>query len=273
MGLYENVKEAADFLIQKAGQEIEFGLILGSGLGELAERVENPTAIAFGEIPNFPTSTVQGHKGRLVIGTLKGKKVAVMQGRIHVYEGYPLNQTTLPVRVMKAMGAHTLVVTNSCGGIHPRFNPGDLMLINDHINLMGVNPLIGPNDDRLGVRFPPMAGAYSHEYRQLAHKVAREKGITLKEGIYCALTGPAYETPAEVRFLERSGADAVGMSTVPEVLVARHSELEVLGISCVTNVLHQEPSQDTHHEVLAAANEAGPRFQDLILGFIEEHTK
>ena len=191
MGLYENVKEAADFLIQKAGQEIEFGLILGSGLGELAERVENPTAIAFGEIPNFPTSTVQGHKGRLVIGTLKGKKVAVMQGRIHVYEGYPLNQTTLPVRVMKAMGAHTLVVTNSCGGIHPRFNPGDLMLINDHINLMGVNPLIGPNDDRLGVRFPPMAGAYSHEYRQLAHKVAREKGITLKEGIYCALTGPA----------------------------------------------------------------------------------
>ena len=273
MGLYENVKEAADFLIQKAGQEIEFGLVLGSGLGELAERVEEATSLAFGEIPHFPSSTVQGHKGRLVIGTLKGKKVAVMQGRIHVYEGYPLSQTTLPVRVMKAMGAHTLVVTNSCGGIHPRFNPGDLMLINDHINLMGVNPLIGPNDDRLGVRFPPMAGAYNHAYRQLAHKVAREQGITLKEGIYCALTGPAYETPAEVRFLERSGADAVGMSTVPEVLVARHSGLEVLGISCVTNVLHQGPSQDTHHEVLAAANEAGPRFQSVIMGFIEEHTR
>ncbi len=172
---------------------------------------------------------------------------------------------------MRALGAHSLIVTNSAGGIHPRFNPGDLMLINDHINMTGTSPLIGENDDRLGVRFPPMAGAYSHVYRQLAHSVARVQGVTLKEGIYCALTGPAYETPAEIRFIERAGADAVGMSTVPEVLVARHSEMEVLGISCITNVLHQGPSKDTHHEVLEAANAAGPSMQKVILGFLEEH--
>lgn len=268
MGLYEDVLEARDFLQQKIGGDIEFGLILGSGLGALAEKVEDQQAFPFAEIPNFPKSTVQGHKGRLVVGTLQGRRVAVMQGRVHVYEGYPLARITLPVRVMKALGAHTLVVTNSCGGIHTRFVPGDLMLINDHINMMGDSPLIGPNDDRLGERFPPMANAYNPAYRQLAHKIAREAGVTLKEGIYCALTGPAYETPAEIRFLERGGADAVGMSTVPEVLVARHSNMEVLGIACVTNVLHQGPSQDTHHEVLEAANAAGPNMEKIILGFL-----
>lgn len=272
MGLYEDVIEAADFLREKTGGDIEFGLILGSGLGELAELVENPAALPFSEIPHFPASTVPGHKGRFVVGTLKGKRVAVMQGRIHVYEGYPLDRITLPVRVMKHLGAHSLIVTNSCGGIHTRFNPGDLMMLNDHINLMGQNPLIGPNDDRLGVRFPPMSNAYSPRYRARAHEIARENGVTLKEGIYCALTGPAYETPAEIRFLERGGADAVGMSTVPEVLVARHSGMEVLGLACVTNVLHQGPSQDTHHEVLDQANKAGPKLQKLILGFLEAHT-
>lgn len=271
MGLYEDVMEAADFLREKAGGELEFGLILGSGLGDLADLVEDAVAIPFKEIPNFPASTVAGHKGRLVMGTLKGRRVAVMQGRIHVYEGYPLDRITLPVRVMKALGAHSLIVTNSCGGIHTRFVPGDLMMLNDHINLMGNSPLIGPNDDRLGVRFPPMSNAYSPRYRALAHEIARKEGVTLKEGIYCALTGPAYETPAEIRFLERGGADAVGMSTVPEVLVARHSELEVLGIACVTNVLHQGPSQDTHHEVLDQANKAGPKLQKVILGFLEAH--
>lgn len=265
--------EAADFLSKEIGHEIEFGLILGSGLGALADKVEQTGVFPFHQIPNFPVSTVQGHKGRLVVGKLGGRNVAVMQGRIHVYEGYPLDQTTLPVRVMKALGAHSLIVTNSCGGIHPRFNPGDLMLITDHMNLMGVNPLIGPNDDRLGVRFPPMSQAYSNDHRALAQQVARKNGITLKEGIYCALTGPAYETPAEIRFLERGGADAVGMSTVPEVLVARHSELDVLGLACVTNVLHQGPSQDTHHEVLAEANAAGPRLEQIILGFLEAHQK
>lgn len=271
MGLYEDVVEAADFLKEKTGGNLEFGLILGSGLGALAEQVEEAQAFPFSEIPNFPKSTVSGHKGRLVIGTLKGKRVAVMQGRIHVYEGYPLDRITLPVRVMKFLGAHSLVVTNSCGGIHTRFQPGDLMLINDHINMMGGSPLIGPNDERLGERFPPMSNAYSPAYRRLAHSVARKAGVTLKEGIYCALSGPAYETPAEIRFLERGGADTVGMSTVPEVLVARHSNLEVLGISCITNVLHEGPSQDTHHEVLEAANQAGPNFQKVILGFLEEH--
>lgn len=271
MGLYEDVMEAADFLREKTGGDIEFGLILGSGLGDLADLVEDTVALPFREIPNFPTSTVAGHKGRLVVGTLKGRRVAVMQGRIHVYEGYPLERITLPVRVMKALGAHSLIVTNSCGGIHTRFVPGDLMMINDHINLMGSNPLIGHNDERFGVRFPPMSNAYSLRYRNLAHQIARRENVTLKEGIYCALTGPAYETPAEIRFLERSGADAVGMSTVPEVLVARHSEMEVLGISCVTNVLHQGPSQDTHHEVLDMALKAGPQLQKVVLGFLEAY--
>jgi len=272
LGLFEDVSEAAEFLKAECGEGIEFGLILGSGLGELADRVENPTAFAFQDIPNFPASTVKGHKGRLIVGTLEGRRVAVMQGRIHVYEGYPLARITLPVRAMKAFGAHSLVVTNSCGGIHTRFIPGDLMLINDHINMMGNNPLIGPNDERLGVRFPPMSEAYSRKYRQLAHQVARSEGITLKEGVYCALSGPAYETPAEIRFLDRGGADAVGMSTVPEVIVARHSGMDVLGISCVTNVLHQGPSQDTHHEVLEMAHQAGPNLQKLIRGFLKAHT-
>jgi purine-nucleoside phosphorylase len=272
LGLYEEIDEAAEFLKKETGTDIEFGLILGSGLGELAEKVESAKSFSFTDIPNFPASTVKGHKGKLVVGTLQGRKVAVMQGRIHVYEGYPLSRITLPVRVMKSMGAHSLIVTNSCGGIHTKFSPGDLMLINDHINMMGNNPLIGPNDDRLGVRFPPMSEAYNTEYRRLAHSVARNSGVTLKEGIYCALSGPAYETPAEIRFLERGGADAVGMSTVPEVMVARHSGMDVLGISCVTNVLHQGPSQDTHHEVLEAAHAAGPNLQKLILGFLKEHT-
>jgi purine-nucleoside phosphorylase len=271
LGLYEEIAEAAGFLREKSAQPIEFGMILGSGLGALADLVEDAVSVEFHQIPNFPRSTVQGHKGRLVFGTLRGRRVAVMQGRVHVYEGYPLSRITLPVRVMKALGAHSLIVTNAAGGIRTSFTPGDLMMINDHINLMGDNPLIGPNDDRLGVRFPPMSAAYDREYRHLAHQVARQEGITLREGIYCALTGPNYETPAEVRYLERSGADAVGMSTVPEVLVAVHSGMRVLGISSITNVLHQGPSQDTHHEVLEAANRSGPEMQKLILGFLQHH--
>lgn len=270
MPLFEEIHEAAEFLQGRSPEPIEFGMILGSGLGALADLVQDPVSLPFQEIPNFPQSTVEGHQGRLVLGLLEGRRVAVMQGRVHVYEGYPLERITLPVRVMKALGAHSLVVTNSCGGIHTQFLPGDLMLINDHLNLMGDNPLIGPNDSRLGVRFPPMSCAYDREYRSLAHQVARAQGVTLKEGIYCALTGPAYETPAEVRFLERIGVDAVGMSTVPEVLVARHSEMRVLGVSCVTNVLHAGPSQDTHDDVLASANSAGPGFQKLLLGFLKE---
>lgn len=270
MGLFEEIEEAAGFLKKNSGP-VEFGLILGSGLGALADLVEDACSFDFQQIPHFPRSTVEGHKGRLVVGTLRGRKVAVMQGRVHVYEGYPLSRITLPVRVMKALGAHTLIVTNAAGGLHTSFAPGDLMMLNDHINLMGDNPLIGPNDDRLGVRFPPMSAAYDQEYRALAHQVARQEGITLREGIYCALTGPNYETPAEVRYLERTGADAVGMSTVPEVLVARHSGMRVLGISSITNVLHQGPSQDTHHEVLEAANKSGPEMQRLILGFLQQH--
>lgn len=272
MALYDEIQEAAGFLqSQTAGADpVEFGLILGSGLGALADRVESAQSFEFSTIPHFPRSTVEGHHGRLVLGTLQGRRVAVMQGRVHVYEGYPLARITLPVRVMKALGAHSLIVTNAAGGIHSKFLPGDLMLLNDHMNMMGDNPLIGPNDERLGVRFPPMSAAYDREYRALAHEVARREGVTLKEGIYCALTGPNYETPAEVRFLERAGADAVGMSTVPEVLVARHAGMRVLGISSITNVLHQGPSQDTHHEVLEAANRSGPQLEKLLLGFLQQ---
>lgn len=267
LGLYEEIQEAAAFLKNEAGGDFEYGIVLGSGLGALAEQVEGAKSFEFSKIPHFPRSTVEGHKGRLVLGVLQGRRVAVMQGRVHVYEGYPLARITLPVRVMRALGAHSLIVTNAAGGIHSRLSPGDLMLLNDHLNFMG-NPLIGPNDERLGVRFPPMSEAYDRRYRALAHEVARKEGITLREGIYCALTGPSYETPAEVRFLERSGADAVGMSTVPEVLVARHCGMRVLGVSSITNVLHQGPSQDTHHEVLEAAHRSGPELERIILGFL-----
>lgn len=272
LGLYEEVAEATAFLQEKVGRKIEFGLILGSGLGDLAERVQEAQVFDFNEVPNFPSSTVRGHKGRFILGFLEGRSVAVMQGRVHVYEGYPLPRITLPVRVMRALGAHSLIVTNAAGGIHSGYLAGDLMLINDHLNLMGNNPLIGPNDDRLGPRFPPMSEAYDREYRSLAHAAARAERITLREGIYCALTGPSYETPAEVRFLERAGADAVGMSTVPEVMVARHSGMRVLGISSITNILHQGPSQDTHQDVLDSASRSGPELERIVLGFLKLQT-
>jgi purine-nucleoside phosphorylase len=250
------------------------GIILGSGLSALADAVEDADRIPYTEIPYWPSSTVAGHPGQLVIGRLEGQEVMVMQGRAHYYEGYSMAQVTLPVRVMQLMGISTLIVTNAAGGLNPAFHAGDLMLISDHIGLIGMvglNPLRGPNDDTLGPRFPDMSQAYDAELRALARQVARALGLLLHEGVYICISGPSFETPADLRFLRLIGADAVGMSTVPEVIVARHGGLRVLGISGITNMARLEPAPDqptTHDEVLATGQVIVPRLTALIRGIL-----
>ena len=230
-------REAADYIKEKlGGRTPEIAITLGSGLGDLADQLVDAINIPYGEIPHFPVSTVAGHKGQFVVGKLGGREVLCMQGRFHYYEGYDLKQVTLPVRVMKLLGIGTLIVTNAAGGINTGFRPGNLMLIEDHLNLTGENPLIGENPSEFGERFFDMTVAYDREYRTLAEQLAAEMNIPLQKGVYAWLTGPNYETPAEIRYLRTIGADAVGMSTVPEVLVARHSGLRVCGISCITNL-------------------------------------
>lgn len=268
--LVDKIEEAVAAVRQRSDVVAHAGVILGSGLGRFADEVEESVSIRFEDIPHFPASTVSGHAGELVLGTFHGRGVAVMRGRVHYYEGYSMQEITFPVRVMRALGASLLFVTNSCGGLHPKFLPGDLMLIADHINMMGDNPLIGLNEERLGPRFPPMSRAYDADLRKLAHDVACHNGIKLQEGVYCALSGPSYETPAEIRFFERIGADAVGMSTVPEVIVAKHAGMRVVGIACVTNVLHQGPSNDTHEDVLEAAAGASTPLLTLAKGILEQ---
>jgi len=251
----------------------DIGLILGSGLGPLADAVEDADYIPYTDIPHWPIPTVMGHSGQLIAGRLEGRPVLVMQGRAHYYEGYPMDQVTLPVRVMQLLGVRILIVTNAAGGINPAFRPGDLMLIVDHIGLIGMtglNPLRGPNDDSLGPRFPDMSQAYDPALRALAGQVASELGISLQRGVYICLSGPSFETPADVRFLRTIGADAVGMSTVPEVIVARHGGLRVLGISGISNVLQlglaDQPT--THDEVLAAGQIIVPRLIALLRGIL-----
>jgi purine-nucleoside phosphorylase len=264
MTQYEQVQQAIESVRQRTPQNIEIGMILGSGLGGLADAVENAVRIPYGNIPHFPVSTVHGHAGELVIGTLDGLSVAVMRGRVHFYEGYTMQQITFPVRLMRALGASTLVVTNSCGGLNPKMQPGDMLLIEDHINFMGANPLVGANDERIGPRFPPMSRAYPEELRVLAQEAAASLGHTLHQGVYLALSGPSFETPAEIRAFQRLGADAVGMSTVPEVIVANHQSMKVLGLACVTNILHAGPSDDTHLEVLEVAANTSPKMLAVI---------
>ena len=231
------VQEAAAYIKEKlGGRAPEIAITLGSGLGDLGDHLVDAVQIPYGEIPHFPVSTVAGHKGQFVVGKLEGREVLCMQGRFHYYEGYDLKQVTLPVRVMKLLGISTLIVTNAAGGINTGFRPGNLMLIEDHLNLTGENPLIGENLEAFGDRFFDMTVAYDAEYRALAEQLAAELNIPLQKGVYAWLTGPNYETPAEIRYLRAIGADAVGMSTVPEVLVARHSGLRVCGISCITNL-------------------------------------
>lgn len=273
MTLYDQVMEAAAAVQSRSGLKPAAGLILGSGLGDLAAEIQDATIIPYGEIPHFPRSTVVGHAGRLLIGMLEHVPVVVMQGRFHFYEGYTMQTITLPVRVMRVLGAHTLIVTNAAGGLNPAYRSGDFMLIRDHINLLGLagmNPLIGPNDERLGARFPPLARAYDAGLRTLARAVATSlPEITLHEGVYAMVGGPSYETGAELKFLRTAGADAVGMSTAPEVVVARHMGMRVLGISLITNAATGDEEQEVNHaEVLAAADAARPKFTSLVKGIV-----
>ncbi|MBI3151637.1 MAG: purine-nucleoside phosphorylase [Chloroflexi bacterium] len=248
------------------------GIILGSGLNGLADSVQNAVHIAYSDLPNFPVSTVHGHVGRFVIGELEGKPVLVMQGRIHYYEGYTMGQVTLPVRVMQRMGIPAMIVTNAAGGVHPDFNPGDVMLITDQINLMGMaglNPLMGPNLDEIGPRFPDMSQPYDRAYGELARKIAKENEIALREGIYAGLSGPSFESPADLRFLRLAGADAVGMSTVPEVIVARHGNMRVLGLSGISNKANLDGSTiTTHEEVIEAGKVITPKVEKIIRGVL-----
>ena len=262
--LQEKIKQAASFIREKGVGEIEIGLILGSGLGELGDEVENAIQIPYETIPNFPTSTVEGHAGQLVYGTLGGKKVLAMQGLFHYYEGYSLEMVTFPVRVMKALGIHSVIVTNAAGGLNLDFTPGELMLITDQINFTGVNPLIGPNDNEMGVRFTDMSQAYDKEYQEIVRNVAKEMNLDLKEGVYMGFTGPTYETPAEIKMARVIGADAVGMSTVPEVIVARHSGLRVIGVSCITNLAAGMQASLNHAEVVETTERVKESFKTLV---------
>ncbi|HAB95789.1 purine-nucleoside phosphorylase [Enterococcus sp.] len=262
--LHEKLQETTAFIKGSGVGEVEFGLILGSGLGELADEIENPIVLPYNDIPHFPVSTVVGHAGQLVYGTLAGKKVLAMQGRFHYYEGHSMQTVTYPVRVMAALKAHSLVVTNACGGVNESFQPGDLMLITDQINFMGDNPLIGENEEEMGPRFPDMSQAYHLPYREAAQKVGASKGLHLKEGVYMGFSGPTYETPAEIRFVRTIGADAVGMSTVPEVIVAVHSGLKVLGVSCITNLAAGMQASLNHEEVVETTERVKAEFKALI---------
>lgn len=271
LGLHarERIEACAQAVRRRFPRPVEAAIILGTGLGGLAEEIEVEQVIEYGELPNFPLSTVETHKGRLLCGTLAGRTVVAMQGRFHRYEGYSLQQVTFPVRVLRALGAQTLVVSNACGGMHPLWAPGDLMLIADHINLLGDNPLIGPNDDTLGPRFPDMSEPYDAGLRALAREVAVAEGIPLREGVYVAVQGPNLETRAEYRFLRGMGADVVGMSTVPEVIVAVHGGMRVLGLSIITDQCLPDALKPAHlAEIIAVAKRAEPKLAAVVRGVL-----
>ena len=265
---------AAHAIRSRSNQKPRVGLILGSGLGSLADEIQSPDIIAYSDIPDFPMSTVAGHVGRLVIGDLEGQCVMVMQGRAHYYEGYSMAHVTFPVRVMQRLGVEALIVTNAAGAINPDYEPGDVMIIKDHIGLIGMtgnNPLRGPNIDELGQRFPDMSQAYDREYIQIVREVATENHIAHHEGVYASLSGPSFETPADLRFLRIIGADAVGMSTAPEVIVARHGGTRVLGLSGISNKANLDGSTlTTHEEVLAAGKMIVPKLTTLIRGVLRK---
>lgn len=266
------IDETAQTIRKQISIQPTAGIILGSGLNDLADSVQGAVHIAYSDLPNFPVSTVHGHVGRLVIGELEGKPVLVMQGRIHYYEGYSMGQITLPVRVMQRLGIPSMIVTNAAGGVHPDFNPGDVMLITDQLNLMGMsglNPLMGPNLDEIGPRFPDMSQPYDREYCDLARKIAKENKITLREGVYAGLSGPSFESPADLRFLRQAGTDAVGMSTVPEVIIARHGNMRVLGLSGISNKANLDGSTiTTHEEVIEAGKIITPKVEKIIRGVL-----
>jgi len=266
--LADAAQKAAEFIRARAGTP-RIGIVLGSGLGPLADEIADPVVIPYGEIPYFPRSTVAGHAGRMVVGSLAGQSVLAMQGRFHYYEGHSLLAVTFPVRALKALGIELLILTNAAGGLNPEFRPGDLMLITDHVNLTGQNPLIGPNDDRLGPRFPDMSQVYRRDLCELARAAAAREGTALREGVYVWLTGPNYETPAEVRYLSRIG-DAVGMSTVPEAIVATHAGLPLMAFSCITNVAGGISEKLDHAEVMAMGARVAGTFTRLMKAVIAE---
>lgn len=263
--MINKILKSADYIREKIAIAPKYGLVLGSGLGDFADNIDNPVVIPYGDIPNFPISTAPGHKSQLVIGELEGKPVVCMQGRFHYYEGYTMQEVTYPIRVMKELGVEKVILTNACGGLNPEFTPGDLMVIEDHINSMGDNPLIGPNMEEYGPRFLDMSQPYDQELIKLAHEAAKERGIDLKQGVYISYSGPSFETAAEIRKFRSDGGSAVGMSTVPEVIVARHCGMSVLAISCITNlgtgILDQPLSGE---EVIEVAAKASEKFKGLL---------
>jgi len=267
----QDIQETKDFIMNQTAHRPTIGLILGSGLGALADDIENPLIIPYSEVPHFAKSDAVGHANELVIGQLMGKTVIAMKGRFHYYEGFTLDEVTFPVRVMKALGVENVIITNACGAINTDFQPGELMLITDHINLVAANPLIGPNNNELGTRFPDLSRVYHPELRRIATEVAQEMNLSLQQGVYAWWSGPAYETPAEIRMIRTMGADAVGMSTVPEAIVATHAGMSVLGISCLTNMACGILDQPLNHEeVIEVAGRVRTNFVQLIKGTLEQ---
>jgi purine-nucleoside phosphorylase len=267
---YALVEAAADFVRPRIAAPPDVAIVLGSGLGEFASTLRESTSIPYGDIPNWPASAVVGHAGTLVVGTIGGRRVAALSGRAHYYEGHSLQTAAFAIRVAARLGVRTLLLTNAAGGVNVAFKPGTLMVIDDHINLMGSSPLFGPNDERMGPRFPDMTEAYSKRLRLVADEAAASRGIAVAHGVYVAMHGPSYETPAEIRFLRMIGADAVGMSTVPETIAARHMGLEVLGISCITNpAAGVLPQPLVHEEVMEVARRVRAEFSALLEAIIE----
>ena len=268
--VFARAKEAAQYIKDQGVDTLEVGLILGSGLGELADEIEDRVVIQYTDIPSFPVSTVEGHAGQLVCGTLGGKKVIALQGRFHYYEGYTMEVVTFPIRVMSELGVESMIVTNAAGGVNRDFTPGDLMMITDHINFFGTNPLIGANDEEQGPRFPDLSQAYDLEYQEYIKEAASELNLPLKEGVYFGMTGPTYESPAEIRMINTLGGDSVGMSTVPEVIVARHAGIRVAGISCITNFAAGLGGELNHEDVIEVSTKIRSSFKSLVVTLLEK---
>jgi purine-nucleoside phosphorylase len=270
MSYYDQVKEAAGVIRERVRQIPETAIVLGSGLGDFSGTLGDAVSMPYGDLPHWPASKVIGHEGRLVIGTVRGRTIAALSGRCHVYEGHDLGAVTFGVRVLGLLGVGSVILTNAAGGVNTSFSQGALMVIDDHINLTGHNPLVGPNDDRFGPRFPDMTQVYSSRLRHIADEAGKHINVALQHGVYVALLGPSYETPAEIRYLRTIGADAVGMSTVPEAIAARHMGMDVLGISCITNMAAGVlPQPLDHHEVMATARRVRGQFSALLEGIIE----
>lgn len=269
--LLMKMETAKKYILSRINIHPKIGLVLGSGLGEIADQIMNKTVIPYSEIPNFPVSTAPGHKGNLVVGEVEGKKVMAMQGRFHYYEGYTMQEVTFPIRVMQLLGVEKLFVTNAAGGLRPDLGPGTLLLLSDFINITGSNPLIGENIDALGVRFPDLSKGLNSEMRTLAMEVARKLKISLSEGVYAGIAGPYYMTKAELRMLMTMGADALGMSTVPEIIVGNHGGMKVLAISCITDTANPDQHKGVSgEEVLEVANKTKPVFMKLVRGILKE---